>query len=61
MSRQIIITLRVSKEERDQISKLARMLQRSRSDAIRVVLLQALKKLESGSGPLGLEDKEDSS
>lgn len=54
MNRDIIITLRVNQEERDLISKLAKMLQRSRSDAIRFVLLQVLKKLEDGKDDLDL-------
>jgi hypothetical protein len=53
MQRQTIFTIRVNKEERQLISKLAQLLQRSQSDAIRYVLAQALRKLERDSARLG--------
>lgn len=48
MSREFTITFRVSLEELNLISKLCQILQRSRSDAIRFVLLNIVKKLEVG-------------
>ena len=46
MPRQTIFTFRVNQDERLTIERLARLLQRSQSDAIRFVVMQVLKKLE---------------
>lgn len=48
MNRQFVITFRVSLEELNLISRLSQILQRSRSDTIRFVLLNTVKKLEAG-------------
>ncbi len=55
MKRQNIISFRVNKEERELILRLGRFLQRSKSDAIRFVLLQVLKKLENDPSYLDLK------
>ncbi len=46
MKRQTMVTIRVSREEHAGIVKLARLLQRSKSDAIRYVVLLELRRLE---------------
>lgn len=52
MPRQTIFTLRVNKDERLTIERLAHLLQRSQSDAIRFVVMQVLKKLEQDPASL---------
>ena len=47
MLRQRIFTFRVNKEERQIISKLAKLLHRSQSDAIRFILAEAINALEN--------------
>ncbi len=54
MSRMMIVTFRVTKEERACILKLAQLLERSNSDAIRYVLRQVLRRLENDPKYLGL-------
>lgn len=51
MRRETIITFRVSKDEYLKFMKLFQLLQRTKSDAIRYVLTQALKKLEKENEP----------
>ena len=51
MRREKIITFRVSEEEYLKFLKLIQLLQRTKSDAIRYVLTQALKKLENENEP----------
>jgi hypothetical protein len=46
MRRQTIFTFRVSREERLLISRLAEFLQRSQSDAVRFVVLDACSSLD---------------
>ncbi len=47
MKRQTMVTIRVSREEHAGILKLARLLQRSKSDAIRYVVVLELRRLEN--------------
>jgi hypothetical protein len=54
MSRQTVFNFRVNKDERLTIERLAHLLQRSQSDAIRFVLVQVLKKLEQDPASMDL-------
>ncbi len=46
MSRTIMITLRVDPDEGSSMKRLAQILRRSRSDAIRIAVLELLQQLE---------------
>lgn len=46
MNRVNLFSFRVSKEERQAIAKLAILLQRSQSDAVRFVVIQAVRELD---------------
>jgi hypothetical protein len=51
MRRQNIFAFRVSNQEKHLISKLARHLQRSQSDAVRFVVIEAEKQLTQVASP----------
>ena len=56
MNRINTFTFRVNQDERNLIASLAKRLQRSRSDAVRFVVVNAMRELESQEGSYSLKD-----